>query len=75
MAREERMHMIKRNGKSKLEQKLLILASWIMSLKWMLLLLLAVLYFHRDTEQPQEKDFIEQIKTPVFLEAVLAIEI
>ena len=74
MAREERMHMIKRNGKSKLEQKLLILASWIMSLKWMLLLL-AVLYFHRDTEQPQEKDFIEQIKTPVFLEAVLAIEI
>ena len=66
MAREERMHMIKRNGKSKLEQKLLILASWIMALKWMLLLLLAVLYFYRDTEQPQEKDFIEQIKTPVF---------
>ena len=66
MAREERMYMIKRNGKSKLEQKLLILASWIMALKWMLLLLLAVLYFYRDTEQPQEKDFIEQIKTPVF---------
>ena len=30
---------------------------------------------YRDTEQPQEKNFIERIRAPVFLEEVLAIEI
>ena len=29
---------------------------------------------NRDTKQPQQKKFIERIKAPIFLKAVLAIE-
>ena len=32
-------------------------------------------HIYRETEQPQEKEIIGQIKAPIFLEAVSAIEI
>ena len=36
---------------------------------------MAVWYIYRDTEQPGERNFIERIKAPIFLVAVLTIEI